>query len=52
MKILQDSLWDNARRPQLIQNTKCVVTTTSLRITNSTLSKLINEISCGDHKKT
>jgi len=52
MKILQDSLWNNARRPQLVQNTKCAVATTSLRITNNTLSKLINKVSCRDHKKT
>jgi len=29
-----------------------ILTTTSLRMTNNTLSKLIDKVSCWDHKRT
>jgi len=43
----KNCLWENYKR-----HWKSVVATTSLRITNNILSKLIGEVSYRDHKKT
>jgi len=43
----KNCLWENYKR-----HWKSIVATTSLRITNNILSKLIGEVSYRDYKKT